>query len=502
MSPSAAAAPRQASARALPASWSLRRRVLLVITSASVLAWVAGAWATWSAAADADARVRDARLVQLATTIVSFAEHELAEIARDRADGVHDSTVHIEGLAEQDRYLYQLFSLPGRELLLRSANAPAAEALVPSHSAGFGEQLDARGQRLRTYVLRSTLNPVEIQVAEPIDTPLGMLRPTAARFGAVAALSLLAVTALAAWWVMRAMRPLTRMADDVARRQPMDDRALAAAEAPLELQPLVGAIEGLMQRATEQLSHERGFTALAAHELRTPLAALRLQAQLAAREVDDARRRDALASLVASVDRCSHLAGQLVALARVESAQRFHAAPLALPALVDEVVAELQPLARGRGATLEIGPLPSLLHADAFGLHVLLRNLLANAVQHGGPRVRLTTSTVAPGPAAKGSADDLVVDVDDDGTGVAPALRERVLEPFDRGRSLPATDAPDLLAVDGPHPGAGLGLAVVLGVARAHGATLQLSDSPLGGLRARVSFPAAVVPAGSPGRAP
>ena len=453
----------------------------------ALLAWVAGGVITSLAAREADARLRDSRLVQLADTVVAFSEHELAEIAQDMLDGVLDSGVHVEPRGTLDqRYRYQIWAVGG-PLLMRSVAAPQDRPLSGSHELGFGQSTLAEGP-VRTFVRRSGKIPIEIQVAERMDSRGDTLGMLGMGMVGVMLLSMGAITLLGGWLVVRTLRPVVAAEQQLRQRQPYDLAPLQVDDAPRELQPLLNGLNQLLWRMADKLSRERGFSTLAAHELRTPLAALRLQSQVALRETDPLRREQHLRELAASVDRCDHLLEQLLTLARLEQQEAAPLADVDLGELCEQVLDDLEPELARRAIRLDVELAAQRLVGRPFALQVLLRNLIVNALAHApdGGRV-LVSSRQLDGC--------VVLAVDDSGPGIAPADRSRVFERFVR------------LAGPGQHEGVGLGLSIVRNVADDHGAGVELVDSPLGGLCVRISFPArgpgsAPDPAGSPDRAP
>jgi two-component system OmpR family sensor kinase len=219
----------------------------------------------------------------------------------------------------------------------------------------------------------------------------------------------------------------------------------------------------------------KNFVADAAHELRSPLAALKLQAQSVQRAPDNAARELALGRLTAGIERATRLVEQLLVLARHQasadvgaSAQRVSLAEIARLAVADVV-----PSAQSRRIDVGVGSAdesPVSGHPDA--LRILVRNLLDNAVKYSPEG-----ATVDVGVAREDGR--LVLSVEDSGPGIAQADRERV---FDRFYRIAGTQA----------SGSGLGLAIVRSIARLHGASLHLDQSPrLGGLRVQVRFPIA-----------
>jgi len=273
-------------------------------------------------------------------------------------------------------------------------------------------------------------------------------------------------------WVLvgREVKVLARTAKDVARRTPESLEPIASKAVPDEVQPLVGALNGLMARLGDALGQQRTFIADAAHELRTPLTALRLQLQLAERARDDAERERAHAMLREGIARATHVVEQLLALARADpqvastAATRFDLAELA------RTVADVQrPAAEAKGLALEVAAdRPVETSGDRAAIRSMLENLVDNAIRYtpgGGVSLRCYAGI-----------DTAVLEVEDTGPGIAAEERERVFDRFYRSES----------ATEG---GSGLGLAIVRRIAERHGGKVELLDragSP--GLLVRVTL--------------
>jgi len=253
---------------------------------------------------------------------------------------------------------------------------------------------------------------------------------------------------------------------------------LAEGGLPEELRPLANSLNALLARLSDALNAQRRFTADAAHELRTPLAALKLQVELVARAPDDAARAAALAELEEGVDRASHLVEQLLAMARLEpEALAKNFGDCDLIGLAKDVIVPRAALAADRSIDLGLAR-ESTVHArgDAASLSMLLANLLDNALRYTPEGGRIDV-------AVDDDAGHAVISVADTGPGIPAHDRERVFDRFHRGEN---TD-------DGRGPtGSGLGLSIVKRIADAHGATVTLDAGSDGhGLIVRVRFPAA-----------
>jgi len=235
--------------------------------------------------------------------------------------------------------------------------------------------------------------------------------------------------------------------------------------------PLVTALNALLQRLQQSLDTQRAIVADAAHELRSPLTALKLQLQMLKRAPDDAARGEAIDALAAGIERAVRLVEQLLALARSEpGAPAAVKETLDLSELVRAAVADIVPYALSRGSVLELfADAPVMVFGNKPALGVLVRNLADNAVRYSPPGSRVELRVVDESGAA-------LLQVDDAGPGIPSEEHERVFDRFYRRAS-------------NDEPGTGLGLAIVRSVAAMHGASVELATSTLGGLRVNVRFP-------------
>jgi signal transduction histidine kinase len=271
--------------------------------------------------------------------------------------------------------------------------------------------------------------------------------------------------------VGRALAPLEHVRAEIGQRGVMSLHALDARGMPDEVAPLVTALNDLLVRLDQALVAQRRFIADAAHELRSPLTAVKLQAQIAARAHTEGEREAALAQLSGGVDRATHLIEQLLGMARLEpSAREATFAPVALDALIKQVVANFSTQAEARDIDLGVGACAALtLTGQADSLRMLLGNLVDNALRYtpAGGRVDVELA------AAAGNA---VIRISDSGPGIPEPERERVFERFYR-------------VAGSETPGSGLGLAIVRQVAILHGGRVELDTAPMGGLAVRVVLP-------------
>jgi len=363
-------------------------------------------------------------------------------------------------------YVVQVWSADG-VALYSSRPDSLREALPPRAVLGFSD-VPLDGGTWRVYSAATPARVVQV------GQPLAVRRRLAAAAAGRSVLPIVVaapVVALALWaLVSLSLAPLTRAAAAARERNERRLDPLPLAGMPSEVEPLVASFNALLARLASAFEAQRAFVADAAHELRSPLTALKLQLGLLRDAASAEQRQVALDRLRSGIDRATRLVEQLLALARAEPDAPAALEPLDLAALARETVAEAAPLALQHGATIALhASAPAPVAGDAAALRSLLRNLLDNAVLHGGPapRIEITVERDARGGVR------LVVD--DNGLGIPPAERERVFARFHRREG-------------GAAGGSGLGLAIVRAVAARHGASVALGDSPLGGLRVEVQF--------------
>lgn len=372
---------------------------------------------------------------------------------------------------ENNEFIVQVWTNEG----LRIFESALGDALPQMAVLGFAD-VPARGTTYRVFSLQ-TRSQV-IQIAQDMRVRQMLAREAAWR-SLLPVVLLLPLLALAVWWVIRrSLTPVHRVRRELALRQPQDLAPVAEHDLPDEMRPLVEELNNLLQRVRQAFEAQQNFVADAAHELRSPLAALQLQLQLLRKATDSAERESAQTSLAQGIERARRLVEQLLALARQEARPQTEDAPLAdLRVLVEQALADAAPAAQAKGLDMGLSEDPQQqsafsVAADAGALAVLLRNLLDNAIKYvpAGSRVDMGWLQDEHGRA-------LVVE--DSGPGIAPAERQRVLQRFVRGQG-----------AGGMAGGSGLGLAIAQSIAQSSGAELLLDESPqLGGLRVRVLWP-------------
>ncbi len=386
----------------------------------------------------------------------------------DNADNQAPNVQAMKRLQHGIHLRYQLWRLGGG-LLAYSSNAPKD---MITTQLGYSDAIDAQGLAWRHYSFHDAGHQVKVIVSEPHEFRQELVRHIVIDAATPLALGLPLLLLLLWLSIQRGLLPLDHLQREISRRQADNLQLLSNDRTPREVKPIVQALNALLQRVGHTLEQERRFTDDAAHQLRTPLAAI--QAQLyAVRHLEDREQRlRATDQLQNSVARAIRLVNQMLALARLDPEQpQTDFAPMQLDAIAETVCAELAPIALQRDQTLELSAQPGLppVHGNADMLSMLMSNLIDNAIhytQRGGQiRVQLAAD-----------ADGGRLSVTDDGPGIAAAERERVLERFYRVASQ-------------SEPGTGLGLAICQRIAEQHRTRLSLGEGLHGqGLAVTVVF--------------
>jgi two-component system sensor histidine kinase TctE len=451
---------------------SLRGRLLWNLgTLLTVLMLASGLSAYWNGREAADTAYDRTLLASARTIAAGLSEHDgmlSAEVPYLALDPfAYDSAGHIYyQVIDIDKKLISGYEgLPGPPAGTRRTDD--YPALASFYNTRY------QGQNVRVVsLLKAVVEPgmngmAEVRVAETDEARETMARSLMA--DTLLRLGMLGLGALLLVWftVSAALQPLERLRRAVEEREPDDLRPLPEVQVQHELAPLVQALNHFTERLRRQFERQAQFIADAAHELRTPLAALKARVELGLRSDEPATWHATLQAAGQGTDRLTHLANQLLSLARVENGARAiaegGALRLDLTALARELGMAMAPLAHGRGVALALeADEPVWVLGEPTLLNELLSNLVDNALAHTRANVILRVN--APG----------ILEVEDDGPGIPLEERERVFERFYRRN---------------PHSaGTGLGLAIVGEICTAHLARISLHDGQSGGLKVRVSF--------------
>lgn len=444
------------------ASYSLRRRLqaLLVVAVASV--WIGVALVTYFDSRRELNALLDAHLAQSAQLLIAQTGHELMEV-----DTPNLSEVFPYG----QEVIFQVWSQAGA-LVLRSREAPSTP--LSTIESGLANS-DNANRHWRVYSGWNREHTVLIQVAEDRITRERL----AARIALNAILPLLVglplLAVLISWIVTRAVRPLVELGREVEARRPATLLPINVGGIPEEAAPLVERLNDLFDRARRSMEAERRFTSNAAHELRNPLAALRVQAEVAAASADPGVSRAALGHVITACDHLARIVRQLLLLARVEE-QTYPLQTCHLDQIAKRVLADLAPEAVSIGTSLTLeAPDPMLVLGHEDLLEIVVRNLVDNAIRHGGVGIEVLVSIRACDRSA-------VLTVTDTGAGVDATTRSNLGQRFYRP-----------LQTQGI--GSGLGLSLVQRIAEIHHGCVEYPEPDSGrGLQVRVMIPLAEPP--------
>lgn len=442
---------------------SLRWRLLTAVGIAMLLLWIFTGWFSYHQSGHEAEELMDGNLAQTGRLLMAIVENNEAQLGplaarlatvRGAKDNVYEPPLE-----------FQIGRGDG-SIIARSANAPDLPVLgVPGYSdiirpTGSWRMLNVVSPdgRYRVQVSQSIAlrDIAAFEVAERTILPLALISPI--------------LVLLIYLSIRNGLRPLDTLAADVSVRSPENLAPLEKGLVPTEVRPLVKALNRLLARLGRTLENERRFTADAAHELRTPLAALKVQTQVARRSHDAAMRDHALGQIENGVDRATHLVEQLLRLARLDPLKSVEsAAPIDLRAILTEAAGQARnaspPVAQKIIETYPPGDLIS--HGDADLIGIAIRNLLDNAIRYTQPEHAIWLEVSA-------EADGYNLSVRDNGPGVPPETLARLGERFYRGRETTTE-------------GNGLGLAIVSRVAELHGARLETGNAAGGGFIASLS---------------
>ena len=452
-----------AAQKAFTASWSVRSTMLAILLLLTIGVWSVSTFILYFEARQESQKLFDQSLEETAHLLLVLADHEIEERA---ATPAHEP---MEGhdVADGRYLLFQIWDANG---VLRYKNKGAPDQAFSSAGAtGFGH-VTISGKTWRTYSAWNAGHRLQIQVGEP-GTHRNDISERFAYKLLLFALLILPVMGTGIWWtVSRVLRPLLASAQEVARRTPNDLRQVKTEGAPVELQPLLFAINHLFEQVSSTFEREQRFTADAAHELRTPLAAIKTNLQVLHGARSEAERKEFIAALDISVDRSTRLVGQLMTLARLDPQQQPAVlGEVDLAGLLTSQLPELRRQAEQRQISFsaDIEPVRCLLDPDGF--RILFRNLVDNAFRYTPPSGSVSLSCRVDGQHA-------CLSLADSGPGIPAEMRERV---FDRFVRLSNTGT----------PGSGLGLSIVKNIVAAHGASSALKDGPDGrGLLVEIRF--------------
>jgi two-component system, OmpR family, sensor histidine kinase QseC len=446
---------------------SMQARLLGLLLTVISLVWVAAAALTWFNASHELDQLLDAHLTQSAALLVAQQTGHGPERGKHISDDERPDAPSPHKYAS--RVAFQVFH-EGR-LTLRSANV--SEQPLSSDTRGFDTVTLADGQRWRVFGAQGSEGDVQVFVGEQMRSRSAILWALLQSV-LMPLLYALPLLGLLGWLAVRqGLKPLRSLSLALTKRHPQAIEPLMIRNMPTEMVPVVQSLNALFERIGHMIEAERRFTADAAHELRTPIAAIRAQAQVAlGAGGDETQRQQALQHTLEGCDRATHLVAQLLTLSRLEAAGTdAHGMPVDVGSIAQRIAAQLAPnaIARTQILTLEASQACPIVADDAL-TGVLIRNLLDNAMRYSPDGATITLHVLREN-------DKVTLQVDDSGPGLADADLARLGERFYR-------------ALGSQQGGSGLGWSIVRRIAEVYRAQVSVNRSGLGGLCVRVVWPA------------
>lgn len=446
-----------------------------------LLLWPMSVLLTWLVAQGIASKPFDRELGERAQMLA-------AQVVVDERDGRPVARFTVPGLAAQllhtdsdDTLTYQVLGLRGEFLSGdRSLHVPDDEARAPPGEVRYRDDV-LQGESVRVAYLWIDMplpagqSPPLVQVAETLGKR-SRLATEIIKGVIVPQFVILPVAVLLVWLALaRGISPLNELQQRIRRRDSADLSPIDERDAPEEVSPLVRAINDLLTRLDRSIRSQKDFIADAAHQLKTPLAGLRTQAELAQRELDadppnTQQVRRSLQQIARSSQRAANMVNQLLAMARAENKEHTQQNQrVLLGRLARETVRDFVPRALEKRIDLGVegpddtggpeGGAPLAVRGQPVLLREALRNLVDNALLYT-PAGGTVTVRVLPDPFGQ----VVVLQVEDSGPGIPAAEREQVFQPFYR-------------SLDTGVDGSGLGLAIVREIARQHGAEVTLEDA-------------------------
>lgn len=451
---------------------SVRRRLIAWLMFPLLSLWLIGALLAYYFVLNFANRVYDGWLLDSAVSLAQQINVNSEKLSAD----LPAAALRMLDYDSEDRIYYRVVGSDG-SVIVERGRIPDPPALA-SEPVFYDGQLDDNPVRIAALRVQGTAASAQVQIAETLVKRRTLARKILAVM-LLPQLLLIATAGALIWYgVGRGLGPLERLRSDILRRSNRDLSALDESHVPAEVAPLVSALNQLLARLEHAVASQNRFIADAAHQLRTPLAGLKTQAELAMREDDPGLMRVALERVHAAVERSVRLVNQLLALAHADHSHErpLPDMPLELSGLARATSAEWVGKALEAGVDLgfETSQEPLYIRGSAELLHELLDNLIDNALRYTPAGGSVTVRVMQ-------HRQGCLLEIEDTGSGIAPAERERVLERFYRGEGAQGE-------------GSGLGLAIVREIANLHDATIELGEGTHSrGTRVSVVFPAAAI---------
>ncbi len=453
---------------------SIRKRLLFLLVGVIGSLWVIVTWRVYIETQHEVEELFDAQLAQSARVLFGLIKHEVEDQEDETDEKEQHLVLDFDTFQPAHRYEQKLAflvrSIDGK-LLFRSATAPLFS--MPSEAITHYTNQALEGQLWRIFTLRE--GQFWVQTAERYDIRNELIHQVISSTLSILLISL-PLIALFIWFsIGQSLKPLHQVASEISARRPEQLQQIDINEIPLEIRELINALNALFSRLHHAFENERRFTADAAHELRTPLAAIKTQAQVAQRAKDSQQRQQALQKMIMGLDRATHLVEQLLNLARIEATQTLPISScIDLHELVNHVIIDLTPQALDKAIDLGLETMLDIgiTRGHWEALELMMRNLVDNAIHYTPPGGHVTITLTKDSPSF------LTLCIIDTGPGIPLEQRKRIFERFYRGNNHNQS-------------GSGLGLSIAQRVAQLHHLDIQLLNNPFknNGLCVQIQFP-------------
>ncbi|WP_174246449.1 ATP-binding protein [Burkholderia sp. L27(2015)] len=477
---------------------SIRRHLMLLVFASIALVWGIALLSSFRHATHEVEEWEDARLAEFAQTLTLLDQNDLTVLSKTQIDARDEySRVGSSGADDDDDklprdMLFQVRDAHGRilasspDLMPLGAWDPPSELPPQSqggaHTITLGRRVAGEpiGQPWHTYTLYDGASGRTVRVLEPANTRSDLATGAARRISEPIAFAL-PILALLVWVsIGHSFRPLRLLSKVINAREINQLEPIDMGRSPSEVRPLIDAINHLLSRLRQSIVRERTFTADAAHELKTPLAAIKVQAQVALAAQDTQQQRLAMERVVQGVDRSARLAEQLLLLARLDEHDRMPSSVLALDGLARDVIAANEEGAKRRGIGVAlVSDARVEIVAEPVLVNILLDNLIDNALKYCDSGDRVEVEIGRNNVHAAHAAQTVLLTVRDNGPGVGIEEQGRLTDRFFRGTGTSST-------------GSGLGLSIVARIVEYFGASLSFGAGIDGrGLAVEIAFPCA-----------
>jgi two-component system sensor histidine kinase QseC len=450
---------------------SLRHRTLWLVLALLVLGTLTITVYNFHDSKHEITEIYDAQLAQSARLLQGVVQMPLPEAQHQQLyqafnEALSQAGHHKVGHPYEGKMAFQVWDAQGKSLV-HSASMPVLAQ--PPEAVGFST-LDINGDRWHGFLLPDEQHGLRIWVGERDSVRQDLVNRIVRHTLVPNLIGIVLLTVLVWLAIGWGLKPLQNMAQVIRARHAESLEPLQLMPLPKELEPMQAAINRLLSQIEHAMQRERRFIGDAAHEMRTPLAILRIHVQNALEATDPVQRDDALQFLLGGVDRLTRVVNQLLIMAKVEpQTARDNWQPVEVDSVVRQTLAELTPWLLGKGLelSLEVAPGQYTTHSDAQAIAIALQNLVTNAANFSPPAGEVTVLLSA---ADQG----YTLSVRDQGPGIDETKIERLFERF--------------YSRDNPN-GAGLGLPIVETIAKRLGGSIDLVNHPDGGLLATLFIP-------------